>query len=298
MSHFTVMIIGDNPEALLEPYNENTQVEEYEVGGVSEDEMKSFSEFYTKENPDDKGLSFKELYEKYGKDWNGGTWKEVDGAWVEYSTYNPMSKWDWYQLGGRWNGYFKLKNGTSGERGSSFMVPSDDDENYADSCLKGDIDIEGMRKEAEDKALEAYDAVHEALSGIDLSEHLPWEHYLKLRDDGSITIEEARELYHDQPATKAFSKFGMSEEGREYIGFFSKLEDFLISREDYAKQARDSAIASFAVLTEDGWFERGSMGWWGMVADEKDQDRWNKEFAKLFFFFFDDTQINLVDCHI
>jgi hypothetical protein len=27
---------------------------------------------------------------------------------------NPNAKWDWYQVGGRWNGYFKLKDGTLG----------------------------------------------------------------------------------------------------------------------------------------------------------------------------------------
>ena len=25
------------------------------------------------------------------------------------TTYNPNSKWDWYEVGGRWTGYFKLK---------------------------------------------------------------------------------------------------------------------------------------------------------------------------------------------
>ena len=27
----------------------------------------------------------------------------------ELSTYNPKSKWDWYTIGGRWDGYFNLK---------------------------------------------------------------------------------------------------------------------------------------------------------------------------------------------
>ena len=27
-----------------------------------------------------------------------------------YSTYNPNSKWDWYQVGGRWSGMLKTKN--------------------------------------------------------------------------------------------------------------------------------------------------------------------------------------------
>ena len=28
-----------------------------------------------------------------------------------YTRYNPSSKWDWYVIGGRWDGFFRLENG-------------------------------------------------------------------------------------------------------------------------------------------------------------------------------------------
>lgn len=34
---------------------------------------------------------------------------DADGNYL--STYNPNSKWDWYEVGGRWGGSLKLKNG-------------------------------------------------------------------------------------------------------------------------------------------------------------------------------------------
>lgn len=47
----------------------------------------------------------------------------------EEKTNNPNSKWDWYQIGGRWPGMLKLKNG------------------YVDQARFGDIDWIAMKKE-------------------------------------------------------------------------------------------------------------------------------------------------------
>jgi len=38
MSHFTVMVIGDNIEEQLDPFNENIEVDEYEQGEVFDEE--------------------------------------------------------------------------------------------------------------------------------------------------------------------------------------------------------------------------------------------------------------------
>lgn len=117
MSHFTVMIIGENPEDQLEPYAEDLKVDEYSRGLVSEEEKQSFIDYYTnKDNvnisklTENANMSFDELYKQYGEDWNGLHWrKDENGQWNDYSTYNPNSKWDWYSLGGRWSGAFITK---------------------------------------------------------------------------------------------------------------------------------------------------------------------------------------------
>ena len=56
---------------------------------------------------------FDKLYAKYGNDWNNGNWREniVTGVWEEFSTYNPKSKWDWYEIGGRWKNCLMRKDG-------------------------------------------------------------------------------------------------------------------------------------------------------------------------------------------
>jgi hypothetical protein len=54
----------------------------------------------------------------------------------------------------------------------------------------------------------------------------------------------------------------------------------------------------FAVLTPEGkWIERGDMGWFGMVANEKDKDSWEAEFEKIKKAYDGYTAVSL-DCHI
>ena len=60
----------------------------------------------------------------------------------------------------------------------------------------------------------------------------------------------------------------------------------------------DRAISTFAVVKKGKWYEKGRMGWWGAVHDEKDQDTWNKEFIKMLKSVPEDTLLSLYDCHI
>ena len=109
MSHSTVLVIGEEPEKMLEPYDENIEVEPY----------RKYEDVQTPQ----KHWMFKTLAEKHGlaadADWaafvaahnarysdGGDTMNhdaELDRAY-SMSTYNPLSRWDWYQLGGRWTG--------------------------------------------------------------------------------------------------------------------------------------------------------------------------------------------------
>jgi hypothetical protein len=56
-------------------------------------------------------------------------------------------------------------------------------------------------------------------------------------------------------------------------------------------------FSTFAVLRDGKWFERGRMGWWAAVADEKPEDQWEAEFGRLLA---DDPDawLTVVDCHI
>lgn len=56
------------------------------------------------------------------------------------------------------------------------------------------------------------------------------------------------------------------------------------------------AMSSFAVLLDGKWYERGEMGWWACVSNERDD--WDAEFDKLFASLRDDQWIAVLDCHI
>lgn len=54
----------------------------------------------------------------------------------------------------------------------------------------------------------------------------------------------------------------------------------------------------FALLSPEGeWFERGDMGWWGMVSDEKEEGDWEK-ISRAVYAKYSAHHIVLVDIHI
>ena len=100
MSHFTVLVVGDNQDEQLAPFCEQTDNPEYLEFN---DETEEAEEKYETEK--DKYSTFEEFVsEYYGYEWN-----ETEGGYGYYT--NPRAKWDWYQLGGRWTGFFKMKQG-------------------------------------------------------------------------------------------------------------------------------------------------------------------------------------------
>lgn len=83
------MVIGDDPEGQLAPFDENEQVEEYCTGEVSEEDKQQMLEYYKREHKS-RFRNFENCYKRYGKDWNGNRWRKDEyGIWCEFSTYNP-----------------------------------------------------------------------------------------------------------------------------------------------------------------------------------------------------------------
>ena len=157
MSHFAVMVIGDNVEEQLSKYDENIEVEEYCKGEVTEDEQKRMMAYYESKKGETFS-SFDECYTKYGKDWNNRYRKDTDGKWKVYSTYNPLSKWDWWQIGGRFSGAFitHIKKGIE-VSDENFGEPSWCTKKIGiDRIEKKYIDFETIRKKAETEARERY----------------------------------------------------------------------------------------------------------------------------------------------
>lgn len=73
-----------------------------------------------------------------------------------YKTYNPNSKWDWYQVGGRWTGFFKNKKGA---KGKVMQIP-ENLKNFYRPAKRGHSDIIKVKDVDFDKTELPYGILH------------------------------------------------------------------------------------------------------------------------------------------
>lgn len=120
MSHFVALAIVDlngdldsQLSPLMAPYDENLEVDPYiEKNGCScigfdqhEQAVAEYAEKYPNMEDNDHRRKFigKRLGELEHKP--SPNCERCGGSGDYETTYNPNSKWDWYQVGGRWQGY-------------------------------------------------------------------------------------------------------------------------------------------------------------------------------------------------
>ena len=149
------------------------------------------------------------LAEQVDKETPDPTCDECHGTGKVFSQYNPASKWDWWRVGGRWDGFFggeeEMKNRES-ENGFNF---NDSHQDISKNCapVGSLLDENG------------------SLSGV--------------------------------------------------LG-----------------------CPPFAIVSQDGrWYEKGKMGWWGIVIDEKAAMDWKTQVEAILKENFDCVAV-IVDCHI
>lgn len=199
------------------------------------------------------------------------------------------ARWDWYQVGGRWNGFFKLKRGRPGQLGTVGLQRMDPayqppDADHVDQARKGDIDVEGMREDAAREAGERYDKVVAVIGGEPSWES--WEDVLKRFGENT---QEARDFYWSQPHLEALKSSDL-----HYFDY----DEFLKSRDQFMADAAKSAFRTFAILKDGVWYERGRMIWFAMTVDEKNTDTWGDLFNSLVDSIPDNEMLTVVDCHI
>jgi len=244
---------------------------------------------------------------------------------------NPNAKWDWFAVGGRWRGFFPLKAGVDydgallGEPGTGEHLDIRDGKgpraNYEaerriDQVRLGDVDFEHARDKEERVGRHGFakwkaifekhgkptlsweqvnaniDAEIEELNAKGIREekvpHPNPEEDFELNREG-LARHTWHQRYHEQPAIAAFKELRM---------WVSPVEEFGYDEEAYAQRCRQGALVPFAIVKDGKWFAKGEMGWWAVVHDEKEEDKWREEVARLYDDLPPDTQLTLVDCHI
>jgi len=183
MSHYTVtVVLPEEPknkdhvmemiQRLVAPFDENTQVEKYksrfklpplwqEMGrrdlpwpySYARDEAPTL-------DLSDHEATAKWFNEKWGEDEHEGAYGADEEGLYQWSTYNPQSKWDWWALGGRWTGFYKLKDGATkgilGEPGAFGNIA----EAGVDVARKGDI---ASGPENRDSSVKTYGVIAEGV---------------------------------------------------------------------------------------------------------------------------------------
>ena len=295
MSHFTVMIVADDIEQQLAPFQENNMRDcPKEFLNFHETESEMLEEYKTKTatkvvmpdgtllNPWDdrfevqgperwqrdhvvpptlvqREIPFTELYatfEEYAEDWCGDEERdEKEGRFGYWE--NENAKWDWYQVGGRWTGFFLLKKDAKHPAavGSPGLMTPPAESGWVDSARKGDIDFDGMRDDAEREARWIYGIVVGFLGHA--PDHKPWSFYTNDKEtfsDDASGFQARRDAYHGQPALKLANEIirraaenSKDEKERDLLRWV-ELDQFLCTEDQYAQRARDHAVSTFALL--------------------------------------------------
>lgn len=186
----------------------------------------------------------------------------------EWSRYNPQSKWDWYEIGGRWRGYFVAKDGpvVPGDPGTFEVVGERHGEGLVsdrtaalstarrtDIVLAGQIDWEGMRAAYAEDIGRYYDECKAQRPDSPLSWDGPQD-----RTPNTVTRD-------------------------EYI----------------AKELEDWSPATLSILDSDeGWTEAGTLGWFGAGYDEKNRAEWRDRWMGYVNSLDPNTVLVVVDYHI
>lgn len=276
---------------LLLPWDNKFKVP-FKKGDIS-----TLGKYKVPKNLEKRMVPYKETYptfEEYMKDYCG--YASRNDIYNRYGYFqNPNAKWDWYEIGGRWTGFFQLKKGKKGKRGKQYNFTGElfISGNKADRCFKADIDFEAMRKDLERSAANRYDLVQKAIKDTPVNKS--WDEVRDSVEDSVKDIEKARNKYHDQPRVKAFKELVRSETG--LFGFLSTVEEYSIPRDQYLDQSRNHAGVTHAILKDGKWYESGEMGWWGVVNNEKDPETWDAMYNKMVDELPDSTILTLVDCH-
>ena len=148
MSHSTVLVLGDDVEQQLAPFQENnmgTCPQEYlefvDCTAETREYFKRHRDEYT---------SLDEYAEETGCIKRIGKNHRVQYGYIE----NPNAKWDWYQVGGRWSGQLILKPGCTGELGERSWTNEKDAiaNTRCDSAFKDQIDFDAMWNNAPARA--------------------------------------------------------------------------------------------------------------------------------------------------
>jgi hypothetical protein len=287
MSHFSVIVIGNDIEQQLQPYHEfecTGDNDQYVIDvDKTEEVQEQIAQSGLQEGLQYFGLDDKQVSDESEVDREGahkyGHAVVRDGKLIKaVDRTNPNAKWDYWIVGGRWTKYFILSDGTE-----------------VDQAIRGEIDFQAMRQFEADRARARYLKFHSIVGDVPRPKTFDaiQKHYMV---NGQVDRESACNEYWSQPATKAIQAYRSDHE----FSWMStdEMQRMFDGIEVYVDAARRSAISPYAIVKDGRWFAKGEMGWFGCSADKGEQADWDREVDALLDALPSDTLLTIVDCHI
>jgi hypothetical protein len=284
MSHFTVMVIGDNPEKQLEPFNENLDVEWIDKTQEYKDEYetKMCKEFYCDSSSSWGFEITKELFDFIKK--------SKAGATIIYN--QERRSLSYFTRGKKYKGYYTIEDRKRCDGDAWFEVERVNKTTHPDKdvCFEGVVTIRVIDPPKEISLKEKYPDYKTYLSdwhgednhekqGYYTNPKAKWDWYsLGGRWSGLIKLKEGAKGVTGKAGTFN-NEVGIDQAKKTDIINFDEL-------------------ITFALLKDGEWFERGEVGWWGSVHNEKEEKDWDGEFIKLVNDLPPETLISIYDCHI
>lgn len=191
-------------------------------------------------------------------------------------TYNPKSKWDWYQFGGRWSLSAFVPKPNAGPHAApdlSWTFDQAEQSTVEDAMSKaviirkGDVDWDKMREQRLDGLGRHYDLVIEQFATATKDLRKDTEKYTQIV---------ARIKWLD--------------------GLEADPDGNWESRESYL--ARNDRWTPGGIVMDGEWYEQGEHGWFGYQEEGIGQSNWQDQVEKLMADIPDSAWLGFVDCHI
>ena len=234
-------------------------------------------------------------FKEFLKDWHGYEEENFRDDRAGYYD-NPNSKWDWYQIGGRYSGHFQAKNKEEADNGERSWTNSKEDITGVDIIQKKNIDVDAMTEIAKNKTEECWNILLKYYPDLNKFPNKTWmdcvEEYEK--DNDTFNREEVRKNYenqenYDQEVISALEKeLGLFFQGA--IDFFCKGE-----KDAFYKKMLYNQFGTFAIIKDKHWYQKGQLGWFGTSTTE--DENWEETFYEIFESIDDEHWLTIVDYH-
>lgn len=235
----------------------------------------------------------------------GYVYSDKNNAFGYYE--NPNAKWDWYETGGRWSNFLKLKPDLDVQN----EIP-DFNGLRGDSAKIKEIDIKGMIKEKENSASVHYDRILKVFKGNIPKVNNSWISIVQEENKkgGKFNRERAEKSYNSQSGVVDLLEFkktvtkeklmehGFSENEAVFFWHNFNISDFQIPKNKYVERAGLNTFSTYAILKDGCWVEQSKMEWFGLSDNKVSEHDWAIKTQELLKSLPEDTLVTIIDCHI